>query len=880
MRPPLPKWPTKIISKWCAADYREEVLGDLEEEFYDSVKLKGLSKARRGYWWTVVKSLRPYLRKSNQQIDYYENPNPIDMFKNYFKIAIRSMLKQRLYTGINVLGLGVGLACCLLIGLFINHELSYDKFHENAENTYRIELNYKYGGETGKSAMTPTALLPALNREFEDVEAGTRVFRVGMFSPVAIQNGEDQYQEEGFLYVDSTFFDVLTFPLISGDEKNVLTDPYSIVLSESTAMRYFGNTDVLGNSLLVNNIEFIVTGVVENVPDNSHVTFDMLASFSSLSASKEEIWGSANYTTYVTLNKHTDLDQIIKSIDNRVKEALGKDFFEGENSLNYTFKPIRDIHLKSEVTVELEPQGDIKYVYIFALIGLLILTIACVNYMNLATARSADRSREVGMRKVLGAMRKQLFYQFIGESFVVTILAIFIAIILVNFLLPLFNVLTGKALLISTVFSPIFLLGILIVMIVVGFMAGAYPALALSGFKPIQVLKGNSFKSKSGAWVRKSLVIFQFGISIFLIIGTMVIYKQLNFMSEKKLGYNKQNVLVVPIDRIIRKNFNQIKDELLREQDVINVSVGSDSPAEVMGGYSMYVDGMNEGSDLAINAVTVDKDFVTTMEMELVAGTNFTDSDEQLATMEKREDRVFAFIVNEELLKQLYISPEDAVGLKAEIYGRKGEIRGVVKDFHFAPLHRKINALAMFIEPSQYNLMLIRVKTNEVSRTLDRLGDKWKTLAPHRPFEYEFLDQEYARLYSGEQRLGKIFSIFASLAIIIACLGLFGLISFTAIQKAKEIGVRKVLGASVSGLVLLISSDFAKLVIIAFLLAAPLGYYAMDTWLQDFEYRINVGLLPILSSVVLAVLITFITISYQAIKSASLNPAEVLRNGE
>ena len=880
MKPNLPKWPTELIAWWCAANYREEVLGDLEEEFYESVKLDGLAKARRKYWWTVIKSLRPYLRKSNQQIHYYENSNPIDMFKNYFKIAIRSMIKQRLYAGINIFGLGIGLACCLLIGLFITHELSYDSFHKNAENTYRIELNYNFGGETGKAAMTPTALLPTLKREFEDVEDGTRVFRVGMFSPVAIQNGEDQYQEEGFLYVDSTFFDVLTFPLISGDLDKVLTDPYSIVLSASTAKRYFDSQDVLGKSILVNNEEYIVTGVVQDVPNNSHLTFDMLASFSSLAIAKKEIWGSSNYTTYVTLNEHTNLPQMMEDIDNRVREVLGKNFFEGENSLSYTFKPIRDIHLRSEIESELEPQGDIKHVYLFALIGLLILAIACVNYMNLATARSADRSREVGMRKVLGAMRKQLFYQFIGESFVVTILAILIAIILVNFLLPTFNILTDKTLTILTVFSPIFLLGIVAVIIVVGFLAGAYPALVLSGFRPVYVLKGNSFKSQSGAWVRKSLVIFQFGISIFLIIGTMVIYKQLNFMSGKKLGYNKENVLIVPMDKDIRKNFNQIKGELQREQEVVSVSVGSDSPTEIMGGYSIYVEGISEENSSSIQAITVDKDFVKTMEMELVAGTDFTESDVQLATMEKREERKFAFIVNEELLKQLYISLDEAAGLKAEINGRKGEIRGVVKNFHFAPLHRKISALAMFIEPDQYNLMLIKIKTDKITRALDRLESKWKTLVPHRPFEYEFLDQEYARLYSGEQRLGRIFSVFSSLAIIIACLGLFGLISFTAIQRAKEVGVRKVLGASVSELVLLISGDFAKLVMIAFLLAAPLGYYAMDTWLQDFEYRINVGLLPIISSVVLAVLIAFITISYQAVKSALLNPADVLKNGE
>lgn len=880
MKSSLPKLPTKIISRWCAIDYREEILGDLEEEYYDSVKIYGEAKAKRKYWWTVTKSLRPYLRKSNQQTQYYNNSNPIDMFKNYFKIAVRSMLKHRLYSGINVFGLGIGLTCCMLIGLFVNHELSYDDFHEEAENIYRVEYNYVYGDESGKEVMTPTALLPTLKKEFEDVEEGTRVFRVGMFSPVAINIGEEQYQEEGFLYVDSTFFDVLTFPLISGDAKTALTKPNSIVLSASTAQRYFGSYDVMNNSVLVNNKEFVVTGVVEDVPKNSHLTFDMLGSFSSISASKSEIWNNANYTTYVTLNKNTEIVGMKESVDALIEGMMPSDYFEEGDSFTYDFTPIRDIHLKSEVTSELEPQGNIKYVYLFVILGLLILIIACVNYMNLATARSADRSREVGMRKVLGAARKQLFYQFIGESFIITALAILIAVALVGLLLPWFNELTGKMLTITELFSPVFIFGLGLVMLVVGFLAGAYPALALSGFRPIDVLKGSSLKGKSNSWIRKSLVVFQFGISIFLIISTLVIYKQLNFMTDKKLGYTKDNVISIAIDRKIKKNYDQVKTALLSHSDVVNVSAGSDSPVEIEGGYSISIGGFNDEKSVNINAVTVDKDFVKTMEMELVVGEDFTERDVELVAKENWEERKYSFIVNEQLLKQFGIAPKEAVGLKASIYGRKGEILGVVKDFHFASLHRKIYPLAMFIEPQQYNMMLVRMKSGHIRETLGELEDQWQNLVPHRPFEYKFLDQEYETLYSAEQRLGEVFTVFASLAIMIACLGLFGLVSFTAIQRSKEIGVRKVLGASVSGLVVMISSDFAKLVLISFIIAAPLGYYAMNSWLFEFEYRVNVGMFPILASVILAVLIAFITVSYQAIKSALLNPAEVLNNGE
>ena len=801
------------------------------------------------------------------------------MLTNYFKIAVRNLLKRFGYSFINIFGLAVGIACCLLLSIYIIDEQSYDKFHKNADNIYRINTVYNYGGTSGKMYNTPTALLPSILREFSEVKTGTRLFDVSIFSPVVVQRDDKQFQERDFLYADSAFFDVFSFPLMKGDPDKALAVPNSVVLTESATKKYFGDEDPMGKVLKINNSrDYQVTGVVKDVPHNSHFHFDFIASFNSLAASKEETWGSANYATYIVFDNPANKSKLEEGISKMALKQIGEDFTKAGNSLAFDLMPITAIHLYSDIPNEFEPQGDIKSIYIFGLIGLLILIIGCINYMNLATARSADRAREVGMRKVLGAYRKQLFYQFMGESLIITTVSTILAFMIVSFVLAPFNVFAGKFFSVDSLFSGTIMLGAVSTIIIVSLLAGAYPALSLSSHQPGSVLKGSFKRSAKGSILRKLLVVVQFSISIFLIIGTLVIYKQLNYMRDKELGYNKENVLIVPTDREVNKAFATIKSQFERRADVVGVSIGSENPSNINGGYSIHVQGMESGQTLSVNAVTVDKDFVSNMGIQLISGKNFTEADVARSTKEKYEDREYGFIVNRQLLKEIMLDPEEAVGLKAALNGRQGKIVGVVGDFHFSSLKNKINPLVLFIEPAQYNEIFIRIKPDRLNQTLAELGDEWKALVPHRPFDYRFLDQEYDALYKSELKLGNIFTLFAVLAIMIACLGLLGLVAFTVEQRTKEIGIRKVLGATIASLFLLISKDFTRLVVVAFFIAAPAGYYLMTEWLSAFEYKVSVGAVPVAAAIAITLVLSLVTISFQSIKAALMNPVDTLRN--
>ncbi|MEQ8478183.1 ABC transporter permease [Fulvivirga sp.] len=798
------------------------------------------------------------------------------MLKNYIKIAFRNLVRRIGYTSINVFGLAVGISCCLLIGIYVLDEMSYDKFHTNADNIYRVNINYSMGGTSQSMYVTPTALLPTMSREFNEVVSGTRIFDVAMFSPEVVSLNDASFQEERFFYADSTFFDVFSFELKEGVKEKALVDPNSVILTESMVAKYFGDNDALGEVIKVGQTEYKVTGVLKDIPDNSHLKFDFLASFSSLRASKGETWWSANYATYVLLNNTANISKIEDGIENVVREALGE-VFQNDDRISFDLFPMTDIHLRSKLSTEMQTQGDIKYIYIITLIGFLILVIACINYMNLATARSMDRAREVGMRKVLGAAKRQLFNQFMGESVIVTTLAAVIALVIINIALLPFNNLTGKTLTTADILDPVILSGLVSIIILVAFLAGAYPALSISSLQPGNVLKGTFKRSKTGGLLRKVLVVVQFSISILLIIGTMVIYKQLNFMQNKKLGYSKDNVLVLPTDRQVNQNFQAIKSALEQRADVGGVSMASESPTEINGGYGIEIQGVEAPNSNTV-ALTVDREFTKNMEMEIIHGREFTEADTKLATLDSIELRQYAFIVNEMLLNQLMISPENALGRNAKVSGRSGQIVGVVKDFHFASLHRKINPLVLFIEPAQYNKLFIKLKSDNVNQSLSEIESVWKQIVPERPFVYSFMDEDYDALYRSEQRLGNIFIVFATLAIIIGCLGLLGLVSFTVQQRNKEIGVRKVLGASVSSIFILISEDFGKLILVAFVVSAPIGYYLMSDWLGGFEYRTVVGVVPIVSSMIITILVAIATISYNSISAATTNPVTTLRN--
>jgi len=865
-----PYWMLKTLRWVCPEHLIEEIEGDFYEYFEGLARKKDSKHAKRkAFGFLLLSTPRLLLNRK------YENSNNIDMIKSYLTIAIRNIKRRAAYSIINIAGLAVGLACCMLIGIYVLHELSFDRFHENTENLYRVNTTFGSSGNSHHTYMTPTALLPNLQREFTEVGKGIRMLNSSNFNAPIIQKGNVSYQENKFAYADSSFFEIFSYELLQGDRSNCLKKPKTLVISESMADKYFQGENPVGEVLKVNGADYEITAIMRDMPNNSHIDFDFLASFTTLSASKQEIWGSANYATYIELKKGANPRQIESDINNLVKEALGPKM--GAVTIAFDLMPITDIHLRSDIANEIQPQNDISYIRIISIIGILILTIACINYMNLATARSTERSKEVGMRKVLGAIKKQVFYQFMGESIIMVFFSLVLAIIFVNATLPAFNQIAGKELQIADVFQPDMLLGILLVFISVSFLAGTYPAIRLASFLPSRVLKGKILKSKSGIITRQALVIVQFSISIFLIIGTLVIYKQLNYVREKKLGYSKENVMLLSINKDIRESFETFKSELESRPDVVGFSAASESPVDIGGGYSIEIPGLTENT-VKVNGLAVDKDFTQTMNIELAQGREFNETDVKLAIEKESEERKYNFVINQALVKQVLTNDEDIVGMKATMNGRTGEIIGVVEDFHFTSLHRKINPLVMFLEPSQFNKLFVKINSGDIQSTILGVEEVWKKFAPSSPFIFQFLDDEYDALYRNEQRLSKVFTAFATLAIIIACLGLFGLVSFTVEQRNKEIGVRKVLGASITSLLLLITRDFTKLVLIAFVVTGPLAYYFMSNWLTDFEYRTEVGILPLLVSIILTGLVALFTVSFQAIKAASINPVETLRN--
>jgi len=796
------------------------------------------------------------------------------MIKNYILISLRNLRKHFSYSLINIVGLGLGLATCLLLAVWINHELSFDKFHANANRIYRGSMEYSFGGQTSKTSVSPNALLPAV-LNFPEVEGGVRVYNPAAWRPFIVRHADLLFQEEHFYFADSTFFNVFSYPLLKGNQQKALSEPYSLILTESTAKKYFGDEDPVGKTLKVNNSrEYKITGLMADVPSNSFLQFDFLASFNSLGSGRgETTWWNANYQTYVLLNKNASVTALQDRTNELVKRELANELSNPGDYVKYNYMLLTDVHLRSEFSSEPEPVGDIKYVYIFSAIALLVLIIASINYVNLATARASDRAKEVSLRKVVGAVRKQLVFQFMGESIVITILAFFFAFLLAQLALPFFNSITGKNFGFSSVLQIEFIGYYLLALLLIAILSGAYPALVITSFNPSRVLKGNFKFSGRGIVLRKSLVILQFTISIILIVGTLVINKQLNFIQEKKLGYEKENTIILPYDTETSKAYKALKAELTRLGLAQQVGRGSESPTLIQGGYGINTAG---GSDvgIAVAGLPVDEDYLSVFNMELLAGRNFTVADVERV----KKDTVYSFIVNESTLNNLSIDIENAIGTSVEVEPRKGEIIGVVKDFHFSTLHNLIGPLVIFPEETQLNHVFVKLKSGETKITLEKIKDVYSEIIPHRPFEYEFIDQQFAAMYIGEERMGSVFTLFASLTIIIACLGLVGLVSFSVTQKTKEISIRKVLGATASKIVVLITGEYTPLIIIAIIVGVPVAFWIMDQWLSGFVYKDSIGAWPLMVASLICICIAFGTAGYLALKAAFINPADNLRN--
>ena len=796
------------------------------------------------------------------------------MFLNYILTWFRTQNRQKIYTLLNLFGLAFGLACVIIIFLYIQYEFSYDKQHINKDRIYKIvyEINRTGSGYMGSKryAVTPAPMAPALMEEFPEIEAATRLTN---WSNVLIRSGDKTFLENRWVWADKYIFDVFTFPLVLGDEKTALNNLYSVVVSENMAKKYFGSENPVGKILNYNNEkDFTVTGVMKNIPENSHIKGDFLATFETLGEVGQTLdqWGNNSYSTFFLLQKdhnHHDLEKKYPAfIETKYKNY---DWWKKEEANRYYHQKLTDIHLKADTIFNFGPVNDIKYIYIFTAIALFILLIACMNYMNLSTARAAKRAKEVGIRKVVGAQRSQLTWQFLSESLILTFVSLIFALGIVYLLLPVFNTLMEREITINLFDNFSFLLILIGIGLGVGLISGSYPAFFMSNFKPVTSLRKRSFSKGKTAVFRNVLVVVQFAISIFLIISTIVISDQLSYIRNKKLGFTKDHIIIVNMrDKAVREKTEVVKQELLKHSGIIGVTFSSSLPMRVSSRTFLRYEGSPdpENDRLQTYFANVDYDFFDVFEMEIVAGRKFSPE------IDKATNK---YIINETAVKQLGWT--DPIGKNYGREDRMGPVVGVVKDFHYANFHLPMEPVTFFLDPGRGYNMSIKINSENIKSSIAAIKKVWNTFSNGYPFEYQFMDEEYDNMYKTEIRLGKTFSYFAILAIVICCLGLFGLASFTTEQRTKEIGIRKVLGGTTSSIVSMLLKQFTKWVFLANFIAWPLAWYAMDKWLQDFAYRIDIGWGMFAAAAVMALLIAILTVCYQAVKAAMANPVDSLQ---
>ena len=805
------------------------------------------------------------------------------MFRNYFKIAIRNLRKQKGFSAINIFGLAVGLATCLLISLFVIDELSYDRYNEKAERIYRIESNARINGNGFNTITTPFPLGIALVKDYAQIEKAVRLVNMG---DILVKKDKETIVEHGAVFADANLFEVFTLPLITGNPQTALTQPNSMVISETMAKKYFNSTDVLGKTLLTGNtINYKITGVMKDMPVQSHFHFGFIKALSELEKSRSDEWLSNDCVTYLLARRGSDEKTINRFVLATARKYVSPqwqavfhssldDMIKNGNYINYPTIALTKIHLHSNMPDEFEPNGNIQYVYIFIVIAIFILLVACINFMNLSTARSAGRSREVGVRKVLGSRRINLVSQFLTESILTSYIAMLLAIVIASLLLPYFNQVSGKKIVLGLFSKPWLIPSLLGSSLIVGLLAGSYPAFYLSSFQPIQVLKGKIASGFKSGWLRNSLVVFQFAIAILLIVGTLVIYSQLNYVRNKDLGYNREQVLTLQNINSLGTHAKAFRDEILRLPGIVNATMTKNLP----NGKDYGRDGFSKDASLKLNETVIleywhiDADFIPTLGMEMAKGRNFSSqlpTDTSCALINETAARLLGF--KDPLNKTVY-----AMGFDPAIAYR---IIGVVKDFHSASLHNKI-APILFNLAEERSAISFRFRTKNIPGLIEQIESKYHGIGnmAGQPFIYSFMDDDFNRLYQSDQRTGKIFISFAVFAIIIACIGLFGLVTYAAEQRTKEIGVRKVLGATVSHIVGLLSKDFLKLVLIAIIIGFPISWWGMSKWLEDFAYRTNISWWIFAIAALLTIMITILTVSFRAVKSALANPVTSLRS--
>ncbi|MEO1032502.1 MAG: FtsX-like permease family protein, partial [Bacteroidota bacterium] len=767
-------------------------------------------------------------------------------------------------------------AACLLILLYISSELTYDSFHKKSNHIVRATMEYKLSNEINYAAVTGTKVGPELTRRLPSVEDYVRTY----ISSGTIKYEDKSFTENRILFADPSLFNIFSFQLVQGDAVDILDASNKIVLTESMAKKYFGSADPINQVINAFGRDLIVSGVCKNPPKNSQIKFDFVTQFLNLNNNvKREQWWSANWITYLLLNDSAEIVNVEQQINAYMSTDLVKKearLDEGDY-LNYNLEPLLDVHLKSDLA-GFEPNGSLTYIYVFVLITILILMIAIANYTNLATAQSTTRSAEIGVRKVMGASKKQVFFQFISEATTVTVISTIIALGVSVLCIPYFNDITGQSFSRMELIQPLPLFMLLIFSVVVSALAGLYPALILSNSKVISILK-QGFRSTGGnGLLKKSLIVGQFAISVFLIIFTLIVIQQMNYVQSKDLGYDKDHVVVMPIRGHMLRNFSSIKEAFEQVNGVKSVTASYETPEFVEWSDGINAVDENGEHDISVSAMPVDLDFVKTMGMELVAGRDFITSDFALMDTINTDNRDYRepYLINETLAKRLGWSPEEAIG--RTISKRvDGPILGVVKDFHFSSLHDPIGPLLIFLGRNFSRNYMVRISGTDVKNTLAGLESTWSARISDQPFDYHFLDQDYDALYESEERSSLLFSVAAGLSVLLACLGLFGLVAFSIVQRTKEIGIRKVLGANLGNIMMLVSKNFLILVAIAVVIASPFAYWAAKNWLQDFTYRIEPQLQIFVIAGLVTLVVTMITISYHSLKAATANPVESLR---
>ncbi|MVM36843.1 FtsX-like permease family protein [Spirosoma sp. HMF3257] len=874
-----PRLADRLLNWFCAPHLREEVLGDLHERYARRIERVGETKARRRYWLDVLAYVRPeFIRRRPLE---FTNPRPTDMIRNYVKIAWRNLMLNKAFTAINMMGLAIGLASFMLIAVFVYTELRYDNYPSDASNIYRVQVSVAGNGDVAVYPNVDAGVGEGIQRTFPEVKAATRFLPVSDY----IQYKNNQFKELHLAFADSNFLSLFSIPFSKGNAATALIAPNSIVISTEFARKYFGDEDPIGKTLAVGTqrAAFTVTGIIDKVPDNSHFHADAFLSLSSRHIANPT-WSNIGFFTYLALNDKADPKKleakfpqlVAKYVVPEVQRDMGVSLAEAQKSVEtfrFSLQPLTDIHLYSNTKYELEPNGDIKYVYIFSALALFILLLACINFTNLSTAQAAKRSREVGIRKVMGSIKNQIVFQFLTESVLLTFLAMVCAYGLVFLLLPYFNQVANKQISFSFFLSYQAILALLLASFLAGILAGIYPAFFLSSFSIIKTLKGAFFgKGSQKKSLHSGLIVFQFSISTILLIATIVVYKQLQYMQTKKLGYDKDQVIALPDTRLLGDKQLAFKDQLLQNSHVVAASLSRYTPGgTMMDGTQIYPKNeTSNGTEIHANIFHVDYDYLRTLGIQVVQGRNFS--------RDFPTDSISGVLINESAVHELGWKGTNPIGKSVVRSGNhEYKVIGVVRDFNYVSVKQKVSPLMLMMGRNAGGIVL-KIKTTDVAGFLADLKTQWEAFNPNGPLEYHFLDDQFANFYASEQQTQRLFSAFALLAVIIASLGLFALSAFVIEQRTKEVGIRKVMGASVPGIVQLLVKDFVRLVLIAVVIASPIAWYTMHHWLQDFAYRIDVEWWMFALSGLMALSIALLTVSYQSIKAALMNPVKSLRS--